>query len=179
MLHWKDLVKLPEDELGRLDVTAVNLACVADLPGAEQVGHGRCLGRLDEWAGRVRQYTDRVMPQFQRDPSRYNDSEGYFRVLCMVTVLQRDLGLRYNPDKIAEHVPGSGFAAVMPEDFPTIRVKFPSRRHQALPAELERFAIFWEVVEGFLTLPLYQERHGVPARRLKVETGPVEFVVPE
>jgi hypothetical protein len=105
MLHWKQLVKLPEEELSRLDVAAVNLARAADLPGAERIDHGRCLGRLDEWAERVRQYTDRLMPQFQRKPHEYQDSESYFRALCMVTVLQRDLGLRYNPDKIPEDAP--------------------------------------------------------------------------
>jgi hypothetical protein len=40
------------------------------------------------------------MDRFRRDPADFNRSEAYFRVLVMVTVLQRDLGVRYNPDSI-------------------------------------------------------------------------------
>lgn len=36
----------------------------------------------------------------------YNNSEGYFRILCMmITVLQRHLGVRYNPAKISDDAP--------------------------------------------------------------------------
>jgi hypothetical protein len=105
MLGWKDLVRLPEGELARQDIAAVNLACAAGLPGSEQIDVLACLNRLDEWARQVRRYTEACLPEFHRRPSAFNDSEAYFRILCLVTALQRDLGLRYNPAKIPDHVP--------------------------------------------------------------------------
>lgn len=37
---------------------------------------------------------------FRPNPSEFNNSEGYFRVLGMVSVLQRHCGVRYDPSKI-------------------------------------------------------------------------------
>jgi hypothetical protein len=56
-------------------------------------------------AGYVRRFTERGLPDFRRRPGHYEDSEAYFRVLSMVTALQRDLGVRYNPAKIPPDVP--------------------------------------------------------------------------
>jgi len=42
------------------------------------------------------QITDeRCLPQFARSPTEYNGSEGYFRVLCLVTALWQQCGVRY------------------------------------------------------------------------------------
>jgi hypothetical protein len=45
------------------------------------------------------------MPQFRRKPKEYENSEAYFRTLSLITVLQRDVGVRYNPAKIAVDAP--------------------------------------------------------------------------
>lgn len=37
------------------------------------------------------------MRRFHNEPSSYEDSEAYFRMLVLVTVLQRDIGVRFNP----------------------------------------------------------------------------------
>jgi hypothetical protein len=105
VLDWKDLVRLPEGELARQDIAAVNLACAAGLPGSEQIDVRACLHRLEEWARQVRRYTEACLPDFHRRPAAFNNSEAYFRILCLVTALQRDLGLRYNPAKIPDHAP--------------------------------------------------------------------------
>ncbi len=105
LLDWRRLARLSNEGLGRFDIAAVNLACAAGLPDANGIDVASCLRRLNEWAGAVRGYTERLMPQFLRDPSKYESSEGYFRVLCLVTVLQRDLGVMYNPAKIHEDAP--------------------------------------------------------------------------
>jgi hypothetical protein len=86
-------------------VAVVNLAVALGLPGWEQIDTGYCLETLDRWAEAVREYTDRVYPHFQRAPERYENSEAYFRVLVLITVLQRDLGVRYNPEKTAADAP--------------------------------------------------------------------------
>ncbi len=100
MLRWEELVRLSDESLGALDVAEVNLACAADLPGAEKIDVALCLHQLDYWSREVRQYTEPRLKQFRHKRSDYNNSEAYFRVLAMVTVLQRDLGMRYNPAKI-------------------------------------------------------------------------------
>jgi hypothetical protein len=41
------------------------------------------------------------MPRFIANPGEFRHSEAYFRMLVLVTVLQRDIGLRYDPSKIA------------------------------------------------------------------------------
>jgi hypothetical protein len=105
MLHWKQLVHLDEDQLARYDVAEVNLACAAGLPGAESIKPDICLYILDYWARSVRAFTEPRLRYFRRKRYDYYNSEGYFRILLMVTLLQRDLGLRYNPDKIPDDVP--------------------------------------------------------------------------
>lgn len=98
--NWRDLVTLPEEELGRYDISAVNLACAAGLPSSETIDFAECLSKLDVWATCVQLHTARLMPQFHRKPHEYENSEAYFLALAMITVLQRDLGVRYNPAKI-------------------------------------------------------------------------------
>jgi hypothetical protein len=105
LLHWKQLAWLTDAELARFDVAAVNLACAAGLPGVERFDPAQILRRLDEWAWHAGRYTERVLPQFRRRPEEYGGSEAYFRVLVLVTALQRDLGLRYNPDKMSPDTP--------------------------------------------------------------------------
>lgn len=105
MLDWLQLVHLSDADLARLDIARVNLACAAGLPGSDQIDEPACLDKLDYWARCVKQYTERVLPHFRRKRYDYNNSEAYFRILTMVTVLQRDLGMQYNAEKIPEHVP--------------------------------------------------------------------------
>lgn len=100
-----ELLTLPEDELARQDIAAVNLACALGLPGAERINAALCLERLDDWATFVRQYTDHMWPRFQRCPADYHHSEGHFRALALATALVRHLGVRYNPAKMADDVP--------------------------------------------------------------------------
>jgi hypothetical protein len=100
VLPWKEYVRLPEPELGRHDLAAYHLACLAGIPDAEGVDVAACLRRLDEHARAVREFTEARLAAFRRDPGKYWNCEAYFRTLCLVTHLQRDRGLRYNPAKI-------------------------------------------------------------------------------
>jgi hypothetical protein len=105
LLDWKKLVWYSEAELAGLDIAAVNLACAAGLPSSERIDYDLCLSRLDYWARAVGQYTQRLMPQFRRKRYDYENSEAFFRSLCLITVLQRDMGVQYNPLKKGEDVP--------------------------------------------------------------------------
>jgi hypothetical protein len=102
---WRSLALLPEQHLASLDMAEVNLACAVGLPDADRFDPQTVLARLDKWADHARRYTEHCLPQFHAGPSQFNHSEGYFRILALVTALQRDMGLTYNIDKIADDAP--------------------------------------------------------------------------
>ena len=54
------------------------------------------LQKLDGWTELVRRSTERWWPRFVRSPGEFDNSPGQFRMLSLVTVLQRDIGVRYN-----------------------------------------------------------------------------------
>ncbi len=99
MLDWKRLSTLPDDELGKLDIIRVNMACAVDIPGTEHFDVEGCVRKVDWFAKQVRAYTEPRLVFFEKDPVSYHQSEAYFRVLAMVTHLERDLGIHYNAIK--------------------------------------------------------------------------------
>jgi hypothetical protein len=105
MLDWTKLVRSSEAELRHYPIEAVHLACAVGLPGSERIDHERCDRRIAEMARSVETYTNARLPIFQRQPERFLNSEAYFRALCLITVLQRDMGVVYNPAKIDPDAP--------------------------------------------------------------------------
>ena len=75
----------------------MNLLCAEGLRGAENLNVKECLERLDGIAAKVKHETDRHLYKFRDHPDEFNHSEGYYRMMMMATVLQQDLGIRYNP----------------------------------------------------------------------------------
>lgn len=94
------LCEMSEQELAAVDIAEANLLCAAGLPGSDSLDVDACLKTLDRWAEHVRQETDRHLYRFQQNPSEYNNSEGYFRILMLISVLQEDGGVHYNLDRI-------------------------------------------------------------------------------
>jgi len=90
------------DGLADIDIAEMNLLCAAGLPGSERIDIERILAKLDGWAERVKSETGRNMHRFRESPGEYNNSEAYFRAMMLVTVLQQDLGVRYNPARIRD-----------------------------------------------------------------------------
>lgn len=97
MVAWKQLARLSDHDLAMQDIAEVNLACAVGLPGTDRMDVAGCLQTVDDWARLVQRETDRLYPQFRRRPEAFSNSTAYFRVLAMVTVLQRDLGAMYDP----------------------------------------------------------------------------------
>ena len=89
-------------QLNGCDIALLNLACAEGLPGAENLDVNGCLKTLHEWAKRVGAETQRNLHRFQEKPEEYNNSEGYFRILMLVCILQADFDVRYNPDRIRD-----------------------------------------------------------------------------
>ena len=81
-------------------LVASNLSCASNLPGADGVDEAAAMQTLDSWAKRVESETTRHLYRFRQNPSEFNNSEAYFRMLTLVTVLQEDCGVRYNPERM-------------------------------------------------------------------------------
>jgi len=93
---FKDLLSLPAEQLTGVDIAEMNLLCATDLPGAEKLDVDQLLARLDDYAERVRYWTDQSMWDFQQNPGKFENSEAKFRVLLLISVLQTDFGVHYN-----------------------------------------------------------------------------------
>ncbi|MCI0348052.1 MAG: hypothetical protein L0Z53_01390, partial [Acidobacteriales bacterium] len=81
------------------DIALANLACAQGLPGAEDLDMAQALKTLAAWCERVRHETDRHWHRFSQSRQEYNNSAAYFKMLMLVTVLQQDFGVRYNPER--------------------------------------------------------------------------------
>ncbi|MFQ5731502.1 MAG: transglutaminase family protein [Planctomycetaceae bacterium] len=84
------------------DVAEWNLRLAKSLPAAEDLDVSALLDKIDRWAELVRQATERQYYTFIESPSQYESSQGYFCVLVLITVLERDLGVRYNPARVRD-----------------------------------------------------------------------------
>lgn len=91
-----DLLTMSPKQLADVDIAKMNLLCATGLPGAEKLDIDKCLSRLDEYARRVRHWTDQNMFAFRQNPGKYKNSEAKFRVLLLFSVLQKEYGVHYN-----------------------------------------------------------------------------------
>ena len=78
----------------------MNLLCGEGLNGSENLDVAAFVKRLDQMAEYVRAETARHNYKL-REPE-FRNSEGYFRMLYLFTVLQQDLHIHYNPDRITQ-----------------------------------------------------------------------------
>ena len=93
---------LPSDALNRVDIAELNLLCAQGLPGSESLDVEACLKTLDQWTERVRSETNRHFYKWRANPEEFDNSEGTFRIMMLITVLQQDFGVHYNKDRIAD-----------------------------------------------------------------------------
>jgi hypothetical protein len=94
------LLALKPHQLEDLDIGLTNLLCAEGLRGSENLDLDKSLNRLDEMATRVRLETERNMHRFRSKPTEYANSEPYYCMAMLVTVLQQDFGIIYNPDRV-------------------------------------------------------------------------------
>jgi hypothetical protein len=95
-----DIVDMTAEQLSMVDIAEVNLLCATGLPGSENFDIQEGLKTLDHWADSVQSETARNFHRFKTTPGEYESSEAFYRMGMLVTVLQQDLGIRYNPDLI-------------------------------------------------------------------------------
>jgi hypothetical protein len=85
--------------LASLDIAEVNLACASDLSGAEELDFDACLAKIDDWSDKVRHATSRNYFRFLSEPQVFDHSLGKFYMAVLCATLQRECGVRYNPDR--------------------------------------------------------------------------------
>ncbi len=95
-----DLLSKSPRDLERVDVAEMNLLCAQGLPGAEKLDIRKYLKTLDEWAEKVRFNTQRYYHKFSQHRKDYDDSEGEYCMMMLITVLQQDCGVHYSKERI-------------------------------------------------------------------------------
>jgi len=86
-------------ELDGLDIAIRNLKCACALPRAEDLSIPRCLDHIDRMVRHVRHETKRNLHRYYERPDEW-ENEAQWRAGMMITVLQQDFGVRYNPERI-------------------------------------------------------------------------------
>jgi hypothetical protein len=81
------------------DVAEANLRCAAGLPGADGLDVNAQLARLDEIAADVRRiiFLKENYDQFLHNPGKFHNSQAYFCVVCMISILKTKYRLFYSP----------------------------------------------------------------------------------
>lgn len=102
MLTLEQLRNPSDEEAARFNLAEVDLVLAADLCGPERPDIAACLAWIDRAASWVRRDTEGTFDQFRENPAEFDHSEGIFRVVSMLSVLQRGLKVRYNPDRIGD-----------------------------------------------------------------------------
>lgn len=97
---YRELLALQPSALAPCDIARVNLLCAEGLPGADGLNITAYLATLDTWANRVRAETERNFHRFRANPAEYENSEAFYRMGMLITVVQQDFGVRYNPKRI-------------------------------------------------------------------------------
>ena len=105
----EQLLAMPPEQLAGVDIADMNLLCATGLPGAEGMDIDKCLARLDQWAARVKQETERHLyrltdPRYKDHAEHYQHSEARFRAEWLVSVLQQDIGLHYHAGFVPQDV---------------------------------------------------------------------------
>lgn len=96
----EQLTSLAAADLDEVDIARMSLLAADGLPGAENLDISKAEAELDRWTAYVKHETDQNLYRFHADPANFENSEAYFRVLTLITVLQRDLGVHYNLERI-------------------------------------------------------------------------------
>jgi len=91
-----ELLAMSPSQLANVDIAEMNLLCATGLPGAKKLDVGKAFSRLDEYAQRVCHWTDQSMWDFRQNPDKFENSQAKFRVLLLISVLQKEFGVHYN-----------------------------------------------------------------------------------
>jgi hypothetical protein len=101
-LTLEELGKLSDTELNAIDLSELNFACLRGLPEANAVNIEACARQLERWTLSVRLQTEANLYRYFDNPAAFENSEPFFRMLLLVTVLQQDHGVGYNLARVED-----------------------------------------------------------------------------
>jgi hypothetical protein len=98
-----ELLSVPLEEIGNVDIARANLICASGLPGAEELDVEQHIRRLDIWAERIALKTQQFLPVFQSNPAIFDNSEPRWRLLVLARVLADEYRVGYHMERIHSH----------------------------------------------------------------------------
>ncbi len=104
-LNGKDfsfVLSLTPEQVADYDMAELNLLCGSGLDGNEKANLNECKKSLDDLADMVKAETARNWARFQSNPSEYQNSEAYYRMGMLITVIRQDFKAKYNPKLITD-----------------------------------------------------------------------------
>ena len=99
---FSSVLSLTPEQVADYDIAELNLLCGAGLDGNEKVNLNQCRKALDDLVKMVKSETDRNWERFKRNPSEYQNSEAYYRMGMVITVIRQDFKAKYNPKLITD-----------------------------------------------------------------------------
>lgn len=96
----KELLALPDKDLGRVDIARMNLLCAAGLPNAENIDIEQSLAMMDAWAEVVKKAERKYLPNYYKAPSKYENSLAKFKAITLALTVKEDLKCGYNMELV-------------------------------------------------------------------------------
>jgi Transglutaminase-like superfamily len=98
------LLTMTPEQLAGVEVARMNLLSAQGLPGAEKLDVRAALATIDQWAVKVKQETERHL--YRATDARWTDHYGHsqakLRAEMLLQVLQEDLSVHYNMDRVTK-----------------------------------------------------------------------------
>ena len=102
MLRWSELVLLSNEQLAAIDIAEQHLACAHGIPGSDAIDPAACIRKLDELVPWVQRFTAGCAAKCRQE---FNDTDAQARMRCLLEVLWRGAGIRYDVSAIPEDAP--------------------------------------------------------------------------
>ena len=102
MLQWSELVLMSNEQLTMIDIAEEHLACAHGIPGSDAIGSAARIRKLDEPVPWIQRYTAGCTEKCRQE---FSDTEGQARMPCLLEVLWRGAGIRYDSSAIPEDAP--------------------------------------------------------------------------
>ena len=100
MCDWESLIKLSDEDVAKVDIAEMNLACAGNLNGAENLDAKACLTTLGYWTAWIRIETERNAHRFRQCSGEFNHSWAEYCIGMMMTVAYQDFGIRYDLERM-------------------------------------------------------------------------------
>jgi len=90
-----ELLAIPTADLGKVDLVTMNLLCAEGLPGSEKINIPECLVTLDQWAAKIKLYTERHHDEFIHDATETH-SWAEYEMMVIMSALKISYGVHYD-----------------------------------------------------------------------------------